>query len=46
MADETYRQTGAEFDDTPPFDSDEFDDAGDPDSEPDGDEDDDDEGVD
>ena len=33
MAEEIYRQAGAEFDETPPFDSDELDDEGDADAE-------------
>lgn len=33
MAEENYRQASAEFDETPPFDSDELDDAGDADEE-------------
>lgn len=33
MAEETYRRASAEFDETPPFDADELDDAGDFDGE-------------
>jgi len=46
MADETYKQAGEEFDETPPFDSDELDYDADADQEFDGGEDEEDEGVD
>jgi len=46
MAEETYRQAGAEFDETPPLDSDELDDEGDAEEEFGGGDDEGDEGVD
>jgi hypothetical protein len=46
MAEETYRQASAEFDETPPFDSDEVDDEGDADAEFGGGDDEENEGVD
>ena len=46
MAEETSRQASAEFDETPPFDSDEVDDEGDAGAESGGGDDEEDEGVD
>lgn len=46
MAEATYRQASAEFEDTPPFDSDELDDEGDADAESGGGDEEEDEGVD
>ena len=46
MAEETHRQASAEFDETPPFDSEESDDEGDADEEFGGGDEEEDEGVD